>query len=373
MGELDLGNVVSFVPGVRYEDVRDNLGGWFYLPTTASGWDAQKTPPDFSTYDIEKNHYILPMIDLKIKPEDWFQGLLSFTQTLHRPAFSQLTPYILVNTSTAAGAATYTAGNPELLPELWTNYDAQVAVFGDKIGLVSVTGFYKKVVDAIWTPSIYRVSGQPWPYDNQNFNIGQYFGGNSSNSTVLITIPQNHSFPVYLKGLEFETQTNFWYLPSPFNDVSLDLNFTLVNSSTKYEYDYTSEVTTGTDSRGRPITKLESIDSIYSGPFLNQPKSIVNLSVGYAYKGFNLWVSYQYTGSMVTSFPNLSEFENTVSAFPIWDLQATQKLPITGLEVLLNLANINNPVGYQNYIGDSRPTYTESYGWTVDLGLRYSL
>jgi TonB-dependent receptor len=373
MGEFDLGDLISFIPGARYEKVRDNLGGWFILPTTSSSQASQRQNPGYSTYAVQNNDYILPMFQLKIKPLEWFQSLLSYTQTLHRPDFGQLVPFQYVNTSTAGGVESYTAGNPTLKPELWTNYDAQFAAFGDKIGLLSITGFYKKVADAIWTPSIYRVSGQPWPYANEGFNIGQYYGGSSSNSTVLISIPQNHSFPGYLKGLEFEAQTNLWYLPEPFNYISLNANFTLINSSTKYEYSKTSQVTTGYDSRGRPITKLVTIDSIYNGPMLNQPKSVANISFGYNYKGFNLWLSYQYTGAMVTSFPNLEEFENDVSQFTKWDLQITQRMPMKGLEVLFNFANINNPVGYQNYLADPRPTYQESYGWTVDFGIRYSL
>ena len=371
MGELDLGSVISFVPGVRYEQVRDDLGGWFFLPTNASSQASQRIKPGYSTYAVHQDKYWLPMIHLKIKPTDWFQSMLSFTQTLHRGG--QMVPDVYVNTSTLSGTESYTAGNPTLSPEFWTNYDAQFAFFGDRIGLLSVTGFYKKVVNALWTPSIYRVAGQPWPYASEGFNIGQYFGGNSSNSTVLINIPQNHTFPDYLWGAEFETQTNFWYLPFPFNNVSLDLNFTLVNSRTKYEYSKTNEEITGYTSHGAPIYQLVAVDSIYQGPMLNQPKSIVNLSLGYNYEGFNLWLSYQYTGSMVTSFPNLTEFENIVYPLRIFDIQLTQKLPVNGLEFLFDLANINNPVGYQSYLADPRPSYSESYGWTADFGLRYTL
>ncbi len=360
MGELNFGSMISFIPGVRYEKVKDNLGGWWM---EAISYYDRLHAPGYSTDSTHNDEYWLPMIHLKIKPTDWLQTLLSFTQTLSRPDYNQLVPNVYLNRST--GVQSYTSGNPDLKPELWTSYDAQIAIFGDKIGLISLSGFYKKVKDKIWTPSIYRTPGESWI-----FGVGQYF---SDNSTVLITVPQNHSFPVYLKGLEFEAQTNLWYLPEPFNYISLDINFTLISSETKYQYSKTQSVTVGTDNKGRPITKLITVDSIYSGPVLNQPKSIANFSFGYNYKGFNLWLSYQYTGAMVTSEPNLTEFQNSVSQFARWDLQIAQKLPIKGLEVLFNYANINDPIGYQNYLADSRPTYMESYGWTMDLGIRYRL
>ena len=360
MGEFDYGKVISFIPGVRYEKVRDNLGGWWM--ETLSFIDPAN-PPGHSTYAVHNDYYWLPMIHLKYKPTSWFQTLLSYTQTISRPDYSQLIPNVYLNRG--SGTQFYQSGNPNLKPELWSSYDLQLAVFGDKVGLISLSGFYKEVRDKIWTPSIFRTPGQPWI-----FGAGQYF---ADNATVQITVPQNHSFPVFLKGLEFEAQTNLWYLPEPFNYISLNVNFTLINSQTKYEYSKTSVVTTGLDSRGRPITKLVSVDSIYSGPVLNQPKSIANFSFGYNYKGFNLWLSYQYTGAMVSSFPNLQEFQNNVSQFAKWDLQIAQMLPIKGLQLLFDYANINNPVGYQNYLADTRPTYTESYGWTMSMGLRYRL
>ncbi|MHB8578235.1 MAG: TonB-dependent receptor [Ignavibacteriaceae bacterium] len=363
MGELDLGDMISFVPGVRYEKVRDNLGGWWAEVISQTDPYHPYNAPGYSTDSTHNDEYWLPMIHLKIKPTDWFQTLLSFTQTLSRPDYNMLIPYVILNRG--MGTQYYTAGNPDLKPEFWTNYDLQFAVFSDKIGLVSVSGFYKKVKDKIWNSSIYRTPGQPW-----TFGAGQYF---SDYSTVLITVPQNFNFPVYLKGLEFEAQTNLWYLPEPFNYITLDVNFTLINSETKYQYPKTSEVLTGYDNHGRPIYKLVSVDSIYAGPMLNQPKSIANFSFGYNYKGFNLWLSYQYTGAMVTSEPNLTEFQNDVSQFSRWDLQITQKLPIEGLEALFNYANINDPITYQNNLADPRPSSLESYGWTMDLGIRYRL
>ncbi|MGC8654827.1 MAG: hypothetical protein ACP5US_12645, partial [Candidatus Kryptoniota bacterium] len=152
-----------------------------------------------------------------------------------------------------------------------------------------------------------------------------------------------------------------------------DANFTLINSQTTYQNSYVHLVQTGTDSRGRPIYQLTRVDSVYSGPMLNQPKRLMNFSFGYNYKGFNLWLSYQYTGLMVTSEPAMKEFESRTSGLALWDLQITQELPMKGLSLVFDLANISNPTQYQNDLGDSRPTYLENYGWTADFGIRASV
>lgn len=358
MGELNFGNILDFLMGVRGEKERDNLNGW-WIETIP--YPDLNHPSGYPTHSIHSDEYWLPNLHLKFKTTSWMQILLSYTRTLNRPDYHMLIPNVYLNRAT--GAEFYQSGNPDLRPEAWTNYDAQVAVFGDKIGLVSADVFYKTVRDMIWTPSIYRTPGQPWL-----FGAGQYFG---DNSVVLITVPQNSSFPVHLRGLEFEAQTNLWYLPEPFSYISFDANLTLISSETKYEYSKTQMALVGRDSRGRPIMQLVSVDSIYGGPMLNQPKTIANLSLGYNYKGFNMWLSYQYTGEMVTSFPNITEFEMIRSPLSLWDLQITQRLPVEGLAVLFDLANINNAVELQNYLGDPRPAYLENYGWTLYLGLRY--
>lgn len=362
MGELDLGNELSLIPGVRYERVRDNLSGWWVqsLPYTIGA------VPGFPIDSTHNDEYLLPNIHLKIKPTSWLQSLLSFTQTLQRPDYDMLMPNVNLSTNAATGEF-YQSGNPDLKPELWTNYDLQIAAFGNEIGLVSVDGFYKVVKDMIWIPSIYHVAGEAWPLGTA---ISQYF---SPNSTVLITVPQNNPFPAHLQGLEAEVQTGLWFLPKPLSYITLDANFTLLSATTEYQYSKTFEEQVGTDSRGVPIYKLVTVDSTYQGPMLNQPKSIVNFSFGYNYKGFNLWLSYQYTGAMVSSFPNLPWFETDVSQFVLWDLQISQKLPVNGLELLFNYANINNPILSQNNLGDVRPTYQESYGWNAYFGLRYTL
>ena len=57
-----------------------------------------------------------------------------------------------------------------------------------------------------------------------------------------------------------------------------------------------------------------------------------------------------------------------------WDLQISQKLAgkLKGLELLANIANLSNFTEKTRYRGDPRLTYMEKYGWTADLGVRYS-
>jgi hypothetical protein len=179
------------------------------------------------------------------------------------------------------------------------------------------------------------------------------------------------SYPVYVKGLEFEWQTNFWYLPKPFSYFSLYANYTLLNSSTKYPTYTTLEEQTGTTSRGVPIYQLVTNYYINDGAMINQPNNIANFSLGYNYEGLNVWLSYEFSGQKLAAWNPQPEYNTNSLSFQRWDLQITQKLPIQNLQALFNFANINNPTETQKLVGDPRPTSQENYGWTIDLGLKY--
>ena len=146
-----------------------------------------------------------------------------------------------------------------------------------------------------------------------------------------------------------------------------------MNSSTRYPRAEIINTQIGTDSRGRPIYKLITNYYVDEASMLNQPDNIVNASLGYNNKGLNVWFSYSFTGQKLQSYNQQIERNIHALNYSRFDLQVTQKLPIKGMELLFNFANINNPTESSKQMGDMRPTYLESYGWTVDFGLRYEL
>ncbi len=358
MGELDLGKMITFIPGVRYEKVTDNLDGWWTInipfPTAPYGHSASNTHED---------DYYLPDAHLIIRPSNWIQIHLAYTSSLNRPDYFSLIPITYVNTGISPN--TLSEGNPNLKPEYWKNFDLQFAFFTNKIGYLGVNGFYKIAKNVIWTPVHVRMPGDPLPAGFENVF--------QSNAVIDITQPVNMDYSVFIRGLELEWQTNFWYLPKPLSYFSLYANYTLMNSSTKYPRYTTLNEQVGTDNRGRPIYKLVTTYHVDDGSMVNQPNNIANVSLGFNYEGLNVWLSYEFSGEKLTAFNPEPWFNTNSLSFQRLDLQVTQKLPIKNLEVMLNVADINNPTETQNLVGDPRPTSQENYGWTVDLGLRYGL
>ena len=359
MAELNIGEMAMLLPGFRYEKTDARMNGLLSIqPDENSIGNVQDPIVGNDTSATRIDEFLLPMLHLRIKPAKFAYIHLAYTQSLSRPSFSQISPNIYVNPQESPGE--YKSRNPELKTEHWTNYDAQITFHNQKIGLLSVSGFYKTVKDKIWNRRFLRIKGDP---------LVRFYG---PNAVVDMDIWENHPFEVELRGAEFEWQTSFWYLPAPFKYFTLNLNYTFTDSKTKYPNSRLEQVTP--DGGGRPVTIR--IDSVITGPMLFQPKHIANASLGFNYKGLNTWVSFQYNGQIFTSKNFfVDELDGVKENFYRVDLQLTYDLPLKlpgKLQLLGNVANLSNFNEVSRLRGDPRFTYREAYGFTSNFGVRYS-
>lgn len=354
--EINLGKIVMFLPGVRFESTSKTLEGRYTMPPTYI--PSTNTPvAGVDTMRSISDTYILPMIHLRIKPTEKYYFHFAYTHTLSRPDYNSISPNYYVNTGWAP--VSYRALNPDLKPELWKNFDAQFVLHDKKIGLLSINAFYKTVQNKIWTRTYQRIKGDkplpPFP-DNQS---------------VTVSVWENQNYKGFAKGLEFEWQTSFWYLPKPFSYFTLTTNYTLSKSEIAYPYTRLQDVVP--EGGGRPVRIR--IDSIINAPMIFQPTQIANVSLGFNRKGFNAWFSYQYNGDIFTNIRKDPgrRLDALKKYFYRLDLQIAQKFVISNkynLEVLLNLANASDYAEKQTYRGESRNSYIEKYGFTSDLGVR---
>ena len=356
MAELNAGSWLTFLPGVRYERTDASMNGFITVQPQYTGptfWPL----PGSDTSEVRSDEFWLPMIHLKLKPMKSMYVNLSYTHTLGRPDFNEISPnYYYSSNSTPF---IYNARNPYLKTELWKNFDAQLTLHSNKIGLLAVSGFYKTVQDKIWYRSFRRLASDP-PVP-----------GYPQNSVVQVSWYENHQYDIYLRGIEFEWQTSFWYLPGFLKYFTLNTNYTLTQSKTHYPFSWFENVIP--PEGGRPT--LVRFDSTATGPMLYQPKHIANVSLGYNYKGFNTWLSFQYNGEIYTDKNYyLHELDRIKENFYRLDLQVTYEIPLRipgRLQILGNFANLSNYMETSKLAGDPRYTYQEKYGWTADLGIRY--
>ena len=87
MSGIDIGKMVTFTPGVRYErfEYTTTAKNHIQAPDAYGRYPTQGTISD--TTNGHFNAQFFPMLHLKIKPLEWFDIRLAATKTASRPSF----------------------------------------------------------------------------------------------------------------------------------------------------------------------------------------------------------------------------------------------------------------------------------------------
>lgn len=156
---------------------------------------------------------LLPSINLRAELRENLFLRVAAAKQLTRPALSQLAPNLTLSVQTAIGLRG-TAGNPELEPLESTSLDASLEYYFSADGYAYFSAFQKDVTGFIQTVT----STEP-------VNLPDYPGF----TTAEITRPQNGGDGT-IKGFEVGVQTFLSFLPSPFDGLGFQANYTYVDS-----------------------------------------------------------------------------------------------------------------------------------------------
>ena len=324
MTDLNIGRKLNVVTGVRLEDNITRYTSYHGQQTTLPHYNSMGS--DTVSNHTRKNSYTLPSLFLKYQPEDWLILRYASTKTLTRPNYSDIIP--LYNINGAARAVEYR--NPYLDPGVSENNDYVVSFNNKHLGLLSFSYFSKKIEGLIFSsgqryitdPSLYGLPGF-----TEKYRINDY--------------KANNPYVVNLDGFEIDYQTRFWYLPKLLRGLVFNANYTRTNSEVKYPRTVI-ETKVIFDPSFQVVTL--NLDSLYIDRLLDQPRDIINLSLGYDYKGFSGRLSMNYISNVFSTtnfWPGLRE---DTDAYRRYDLSMKQKLPIKGLELYLNISNLTEAV-----------------------------
>ncbi|MFY0627935.1 MAG: TonB-dependent receptor [Reichenbachiella sp.] len=355
MAKLKYKDWLIFIPGLRYEG-SDNS----YTGRVSSLSPQGDTGSASDTTSYQKYGEWLPNAHVKIKPKDWFDIRLSVVKTLARPNYNMLTPRANINLT----KGTVKRGNPNLKhSEAW-NYDAYFSFYPNKIGLITIGGFYKRF-DNYFTKTVRVMSAE------EAVSLGYPF--------AVYDVEEDYinfdKSKVY--GIEFEIQTNLSHLTGILRGIVLTFNTTHIWSETLFPR---FERVTYYD----PNLRLNVIDTENSAITLTEnklPDQVdwqSNLSIGYDYKGFSVRLSTIYQYRYLSSFdsqsePGLEQFNNRYNDSSLrFDASISQRIG-KNLKIMGNIANITgtNEIKYQ-YLSKYR-TSEINYGTTIDLGLQFKL
>jgi TonB-dependent receptor len=358
MSELNISKYVTLLPGIRYEKFN------FDYTADSTFVFGRLTTPGENYYHREELHWDsteadnwFPQIQMRIKPTDWLDVRLASTKSIIYPDYRAVSPYLFAD---VYGDPVLRLGNPYIKPALTQNYDIYASIYENHIGLFTAGFFYKEIDDLIVSIKYYLKGA------DDEAKINYRFGLDPNQITTVYTWT-NLEKTSYVRGIELDWQTHFWYLPSYLKGLVFNINYTHIKSATRYPYH--KQVATGTG-----IFKTYSyIDTTRTGRLIDQPDDILNVTLGYDIGGFSARLSFLYQDNVLRSAdPVYQELDSYTDAYYRWDFTAYQKLPwFKGLQLYLNVNNITNRPDRQFRSELEKLSNVEYYGTTADLGIRY--
>ncbi len=342
MATTNFGQDISLITGARFQQLVTAY-------TAPRGYQTSEAGISYSYHDttIDETHgYWLPMALLKYKLLPWLQLHLAYTNTLHYPSYTSIVPKINIGLS-----GNIAWNNFALKPARSENYDVAVALYSNNIGLFTVDGFLKHISNLIF------------PFTEYVVNPSNYPGIPGNTVGDLIATFENNPNPVDLWGVELDWQTHFWYLPSVLSGLILDINYTHIFSKAKYPLTTVSTVY---------YPKFQkTIDySFYTDRMVYQPDNIVNLSIGYDYKGFSSRVSMILQSKVFQGTNFWPELRVNTARYVRWDISVKQELGLFGIQAFFDISNLNNESDLSLNQGSNFPVSEQYYGLKADLGFQ---
>jgi len=348
MTELNVGNRLMILPGVRYEYENSDYQAIisdFATPYADDdeGWEQHEELLDEVTANRQVGMWF-PMVQMRYRMLDWMDVRAARTQSTSRPNFNQLTPRRVINDD----ARTVNRGLPGLKLPKATNYDLILTLHSNRIGLFAVGGFYKEIEDLVFN----RQTVALFPEE---------MGLPSGAAGFTVNEPMNNPNLTTVKGVEIEWQSNFRWLPSPFNGVVINANFTRVFSETDYP---------GFEVQRTP-EGFVVVDTFRTAPMVHQPDHIANFSLGYDIRGFSVRTSMIYQGSTLTSIGSRPETDRFTDDYIRFDLNLKQDFYDGLFSVFMNVHNLNSRRDFSMQFTEQFPRAMEYYDMTMDLGIRF--
>jgi len=351
MLKINVGSYLTLIPGFRYEH-SDNLYHGLYADLNGDWGESG------SIREVEApvNYgVLLPHLHLKVKPWSWFDVRASYSTTLARPDYDYLVPATLVNRN---GDLTVNQGNPNLKASVSTNYDLYATAFSSDFGLLSVGVFYKDIQDAFYP----FVAG----LNNDSLVAAYGFPAKGFGGAELTTYRSSPSS--FVKGFEFDLQSNMNFLPKPFDNLVLNLNYSRLFSETTVNSFYEQSRLAGVFPFFYTIVEIFPFQRTVE--LIGQAAHIFNASVGYDLNTTSLRVSTAYQGTKLSGYSSSSDKDRYNAGFWRMDAAVKQKFG-KRWNALFNLNNITNQKDINFFRSKELVTSIQTYGMTATFGLEY--
>ena len=316
MASLDPWPKFRVIAGVRAE----------FTDTTVTGTQAQNGPGNVflglvRLTQARRYNNVLPGVNVRYEAAKNIVLRAAWTNTLARPQYNALSPGGSVNFQNN----TLTEGNPDLQPYTSRNFDADIAYYLPKLGLLSASLFRKDISDPIFNRTAAVTEGP-------------YLGFTRTRA--------ENAASARLNGLELAWQQSLTFLPAPFNRLGLTINHTWLASDVVIP--------------ARPGEKLS---------FFGQSPRIANVSVFYQHKRWQARVAYSWQSAYLNGLGPRADLDRYIETRGQVDGSVQFKVS-QNFRLFLDGQNLTNAPFIGSFGHGARLGTNDRFGWTVTGGIK---
>ncbi len=385
MNTLNFGEAVTFIAGVRVEKENNDYHSK-YTPTGLGGFPIPSGTIADTTANFKEDIW-LPNFQITARPTDFMNLRFAAYRAIARPDYNlRLLKYLQSGNGLPGQSGSNNSlllGNSDLKTAKAWNFEVNTSFYGNEIGLLTVSAFYKEIKDLFHllrsAPAVGKslldtlgVHSYYGPVDT--FGVGGWKFPYQPSQQYILTMPYNSPKPTKVWGFELEHQANLNFLPGLLRNMVLNYNVSVIRSET---YLMSSDtVVTYKIIRGVRYPQYSSVIKETKQKLEGQPELYGNVALGYDIGGFSARLSWFFQGKFNNTFSATQTSDNITNAYSRWDLALKHQLT-PSVAVMLNVNNLTNiyeTTSIANRImGWTLDDTGQFYGLTADLGVRITL
>jgi TonB-dependent receptor len=378
MNTLNIGQKATIIAGLRIEN-EDNDYASRYMPSPVAGFPVPDNTIRDTTSSASQN-VLLPNLNIAFAPADFMKLRVAAYKALARPDFNmRLDRYIAGRPAVVGSQPEVFVGNRKLKTARAWNFEVNTSFFGNTIGLISLSVYYKEIKDMFHmlnrfnTEAVKDAKGAYQDTLMQRFGI-EWESKMGEGRAYDLTLPYNSPKPTKVWGFEFEHQMNFRFLPGLLKNIVLSYNASIVRSEAflwasrtdSIFYDPPGPISGAWKYFNVLIEKKQKLEGM--------PEFFGNVALGYDIGKFSGRISLFHQGEHNVSYSAAGLSDQITNAFTRIDLALKQGIT-DNLLLLLNLSNVTNiedGSSIRNRVYDRKLfSQSEKYGLTADFGITF--
>lgn len=379
MNTLNFGRAVTVIAGLRLEK-EDNDYISTFMPGPVGGFPVPSNTIRDTSSSASQTVY-LPNLNLAVSPTEFMKVRVAAYKALARPDFNmRLERYIAGRPAEVGSQLQVYVGNPKLKTARAWNYEINTSFFGNTIGLISLSAYYKEIEDMYHMMRNFNTAAVR---DNQGAlqdTLMQRFGiawsSQMGTSPYNLTLPYNSPRPTKVWGFEFEHQINFDFLPGLLKNVVLSYNASVVRSEAFLFGSTIDSVFYDPPGPIPPTWRKFTVLTERKQKLEGMPEFFGNVSLGYDLGKFSGRVSVFHQGEHNVSYSASGLSDNVTNAFTRVDLALKQGIT-NNVALFFNLSNATNVEDGSSTVNRvfERKLFNQSekYGLTADFGVTLRL